>query len=262
MFATLAAIVLATVQEEEDNMNIINTTAPISIENLKKYFTDKSILYVIDYDSSALKEQKLLTYLSNLDLPVDVDLDVTKEDHLLLLKSYLETSSLVKVPSLEIAAFDCLMEFKQLSTSTNYSSFIESNRQTISEWATRLDSLTLYNMWCLNDDSIKEWVETFETDESDTTRCVNFVNLLKYENFYSYYQAETPLVLRNYKKLFNDYCFKGKNLFQYWSNENNPMFLLTWGVASGNLNIEEFIAARNSDVNSLDPSINIETGER
>jgi len=29
--------------------------------------------------------------------------------------------------------------------------------------------------------------------------------------------------------------FKGNNLFSYWANENNPMFLLTWGIASGNI---------------------------
>jgi hypothetical protein len=26
--------------------------------------------------------------------------------------------------------------------------------------------------------------------------------------------------------------FKGKNLFSFWANENNPLFLLTWGIAN------------------------------
>ena len=47
-------------------MNVIETTAPIKIEELKKYFADKETFYVIDYANSDLKGSKLLTYLSNL----------------------------------------------------------------------------------------------------------------------------------------------------------------------------------------------------
>jgi hypothetical protein len=50
-------------------MKIIETTAPVKIEELKKYFADKDTFYLIDYANSDLKGTKLLTYLSNLDIP-------------------------------------------------------------------------------------------------------------------------------------------------------------------------------------------------
>ena len=42
-------------------MNFIKTTAPISIDNLKKYFVDKDTFFLIDYKNSALNGSKLLT---------------------------------------------------------------------------------------------------------------------------------------------------------------------------------------------------------
>ena len=27
--------------------------------------------------------------------------------------------------------------------------------------------------------------------------------------------------------------FKGKNLYEFWANKNNPLFLSTWAVATG-----------------------------
>ena len=48
---------------------IIETKAPIAIDDLKKHFTDENVEFLIDYDKSDLKGEKLLTYLSNLDLP-------------------------------------------------------------------------------------------------------------------------------------------------------------------------------------------------
>jgi hypothetical protein len=38
--------------------------------------------------------------------------------------------------------------------------------------------------------------------------------------------------------------FRGKNLFEYWANENNPMFLLTWDTVRGNH--KDYIEAKNA----------------
>jgi hypothetical protein len=36
--------------------------------------------------------------------------------------------------------------------------------------------------------------------------------------------------------------FKGKNLYSYWANENNPMFLLTFNIAEGTITGDEYFA--------------------
>ena len=43
---------------------IIETKAPIAIDDLKKHFTDKDVSFLIDYKTSDLKGEKLLTYLN------------------------------------------------------------------------------------------------------------------------------------------------------------------------------------------------------
>jgi hypothetical protein len=92
--------------ERKKIMNIIETIAPISIENLKKHFTDKEVFYLIDYKNSELKGKKLLTYLSNLDLPADI-----KEPDLELVKEYLHSVTLVNIESLENIIIDILCMF-------------------------------------------------------------------------------------------------------------------------------------------------------
>ena len=51
---------------------IKDTVAPIPIEELKEYFNDDSIVFNINYANSTLKGNKLLTYISNLDIPVQL----------------------------------------------------------------------------------------------------------------------------------------------------------------------------------------------
>ena len=238
-------------------MNLIHTSAPILIEDLKKFFLNKNTSYVIDYDASTLKNQKLLTYLGNLDIPCDVTFDPKNDTHLELFKTYLETSFLVKVNSLERAAIICLLEYKGLTDSAIYADFIKNNIDIIKSWESRLDSLTLYNMWCIDSQEFKDWVSTHPEDTSDASKYVNFVNLLKHEDFYDYYQAINKDSLKNYSKLFNEYCFKGENLFKYWAIDINPMFLLTWGISSGtieNKDFQEAVAADIEYINSLNLS--------
>lgn len=228
-------------------MNLIHTSAPIAIEDLKKFFIDKSIYYVIDYDASTLKNQKLLTYLGNLDIPCDITFDSSNVTHLELFKTYLETSFLVKVNSLESAAITCLLEYKGLADSKIYTDFIQNNLDLIKSWESRLDSLTLYNLWCIDSQEFKDWIITHQEDNSDNSKYVNFVNLLKHENFYDYYQAVNADSLKYYSKLFNEYCFKGENLYKYWAVDVNPLFLLTWGIADGTVNNKDFEAAIETD---------------
>jgi hypothetical protein len=225
-------------------MNVIKTIAPIAIEDLKLYFADKTISYLINYDDSSIQDEKLLTYLGNLDLPSDIEFDPSKESHLSLLKVYFEIGSLVNIPSLEKAACHCLFEYKGIIDSNKYESFIEQNKQSILEWTKRLDSLTIFNLYVISVEKFKTWAqETFEEDNSDSSKYINFVNLLKHKEFYTFFQKIDDDNLRYYSKLFNDYCFKGNNLYSHWSNENNPMFLLTFGIATGEITGEKYVKA-------------------
>ncbi len=128
-------------------MNIIETIVPIPLENLKKYFTDKDTFYLIDYEKSELKGKKFLTYLSNLDLPTDI-----KNPDLELVKEYLHSISLLNISSLENIIIDILFEYKSISKENKYKNFIDENKDIISKWREKLESLSIFNLYSLNSD--------------------------------------------------------------------------------------------------------------
>jgi hypothetical protein len=220
-------------------MNIIETIAPISIENLKKHFTDKEVFYLIDYKNSELKGKKLLTYLSNLDLPADI-----KEPDLELVKEYLHSVTLVNIESLENIIIDILLEYKNILKTENYKNFINENTDIISKWSDKLDSLSIFNMYIINSEEFKDYAKTFPTDDTNSLEGVNFVSLLKQERFYLFYNKLNSNI-KFYTRYFEDYMFRGKNLFEFWSTPKNPMFLLTWGITQGKGN--EYIKAKIKD---------------
>ena len=213
------------------------------------------IFYIIDYNGSSLKGSKLLTYLSNLDIPADLDLFNSKEEDILdLAKSYLECTFLVNIPVLEKLVIDILSEYKGISQTTFFQKFIEENKDILKEWVNRIDSLTIYNMSTIDNDLFKTFVDEFPKDDSDTLIGVNFISLIKNQDMYQLFSKIDKANLRNYTKYFNEYMFKGKNLYSYWANENNPLFLLTFNVAAGKVNGEEYAKALKQDEEILNVS--------
>lgn len=229
-------------------MNVIETTAPISIDNLKHYFTDKSTFFLINYKESQLKGAKLLTYLSNLDIPCDIDFkDCSPPECFDMLKEYLNSSMIVNVTALERAIIGCLHQSKGLVPVID-KEFIEDNKEILNKWISKLESLTLYNMYIVKDEAFKEFVDSFPVDETKEMVGVNFVSLLKHKELYSLFTNTNQDNLKFYSHYFNEYVFKGKNLFSYWANENNPLFLLTYGIAEGLIKNDEYIEMKNKTI--------------
>jgi hypothetical protein len=226
-------------------MNIITTTAPIGLEDLKKYFNDKTVSYVIDYATSKLQGSKLLTYISNLDLPIDVKFDPTTEQGQDLLKAYMESTFLVSVPSLETTLIAYLFNYRFGSP---VDPFVENNRELFDHWAKILDSCTIFNMYTLADEQFKEFARQLPEEKFEVFKGINFVQLLKHIDFFQFYQGIKQDNLKFMPEVFDNYMFKGKNLYSFWANENNPMFLLTWGVASSELTGSEYVEAKKASI--------------
>jgi hypothetical protein len=219
----------------------ITTTAPISLENLKKYYADKSTSYLIDYKNSTLKGQKLLVYLSNLDLDCDILIEEMNEEFFSLLKDYFNSTSLVKVRFLELCAIDVLKENKGLiKDDSRYKQFITDNKYIIDEWSKKLDSLIVFNTYVIKDELAQTEALSFPLDENDSIEGINWVSLVKNVEFYDFYAKVDTANLTFYKNYFNNYMFKGKNLFAFWANENNPLYLLAWGMMTGEVTPENF----------------------
>lgn len=201
-------------------MSAIETVAPIAIEELKKYFEDKSTSFMIDYEASELKGAKLITYLGNLEIPCDVK-GYDEE----FIGEYLRSTMIVNIPSLERDVLALIMAHK-MGEEVPF-------QDEIAAWEKKIDSLTLFNMYTLNDDNIKEWVKTHPEDDTKDLEGINFVSLLKNEETYALFELVKQENLTFFSSYFDEYMFKGNNLFSYWAHENNPLFLLTWGITSG-----------------------------
>jgi hypothetical protein len=248
----LRAIAIVIAQEEEDNMNLVNTIVPIAIEDLKKYFTDKSVFYVVDYKNSKLKGFKFLTYLSNLDIPCNVDLStLDQEETYDLLNEYLHSSMIVNIRSLEFLTMDVLKEYKGLTEKYYHSDFIANHGEILDKWVNKLDSLTIYNMQAIGQQEFKDFAHTFSESDEDELIGVNFISLLKNPEFYDFYRKIDTSKLKYYTHYFEDYMFQGKSMFSFWANENNPLFLLTYGIAEGLIDPKKYNEVKKQTLEEL-----------
>ena len=230
-------------------MSIVKTVAPIAIEELKKYFEDKSTQYVIDYENSELQGEQLLVYLGNLELPCNVEFS-TREGLDELTTAYLNTTHIVDIEILEYRVIDLLLQFKMMRPGYDQE-YIHNNKVALMSWAKKLDSLSLYNMHAIDSDEIKEFVESHPTDDTKDLHGVNFISLLKHQEFYQFYEVINEDNLTYYSSYFTEYMFKGRNMYSYWANENNPMFLLTYGIATGIVKPDEYVEAKRNAIQEL-----------
>jgi len=230
-------------------MNVIETTAPIAIDDLKHYFENKETSYLIDYEKSTLRGEKLLVYLSNLEIPCDIKFNsIELFDE--LLKDYLKTNVIVKIPSLEQGTIDLLLQYNKIDPPVD-NDIIEEVEEDLKVWSSKLKSLTLYNMYTLNVEGAKEWIKEFPEDNTSSTEGINFVSLLDNFDVYRIFEKIDQSELKYYSEYFEKYMFKGKNLFSFWANENNPMFLLTYSISENTIDLDEYIKARNNTIQEL-----------
>lgn len=236
-------------------MQVIETIAPISLDHLKIYFTDKNTLFKINYAESELKEEKLFVYLSNLELPCDLVFS-SDEEVMSAVKSYLHFSHILSVPILENLVISLILQFKGISEDKIWpEEFLNENSDILTSWVKKLDSLTLYNIYVIESDDLKEYVKSFKEDATASTEGINFVSLLKNPNFYTCYNIIDKNNLTYYSTYFEEYMFKGSNLYSYWANENNPMFMLTWSIASGELDSKTYFESIKNDEQELVSSV-------
>lgn len=222
-------------------MKKVQTPAPISIEDLKLYFEDKETFYNINYTTSSIKGDKLLVYISNLDIPCDI-ITNSEDETIEILEAYLNSSFLVNLPSLESKVISLLLQHKEIIPVEDIE-ILDQVKDKLDSWTEKLESLPLFNMYSVNDKTMKGWVvNEHKTDDTQELTGVNFVSLLKHESFYLFYE-KFMFEPKYYSAYFNEYMFKGNNLYSFWANKNNPMFLLTHAIATGQIDLEKYNSA-------------------
>ena len=107
-------------------------------------------------------------------------------------------------------------------------------------------------MFIVSDPVFDQYVNTFPCDDDTSLGGINFVSILKHTDTYTLYQNIDESKLKYFKSYFNEYMFKGKSLYSFWANENNPLFLLTYGIAEGNILGKNYILALNETLKEIE----------
>jgi hypothetical protein len=228
---------------------IIETTAPIPFEELKKYFQNDKTRYIVDVENSELQGTKLLTYLGNLDIPIDIQCNNNKELLMSLVKEYLHFDQIVSIPSLEDVTLGALYLLKGLDEN-GLNQFVEDNFEILQKWERRIDQLMVYNLHTIQHPEYNEWISELPVDEDDSREGINFISLMKYPALYGLIgEAKEENKLYN-PTFFNESIFKGNNLFFYWAHEQNPIFLFWNAIVTGELSGKEYarIVATTDDI--------------
>lgn len=227
-----------------EDKKIIETVAPIPLDFLKQYFEDKNVTFLIDYDNSSLDKERFLTYLSNLEIPCDIKIS-SDEKFIEIYSAYLKFNQMLDLPLLEHVTTNFLLERKGLRAN-RFPNYLKMWDAEFKMWEERLDSLLLYTLYTLNIPQAKVYVQNQERDETDSTEGINFVSLLKHERFFHYYAIQRKA--KYFPKYFNEYMFKGNNLYYYWAKQHNPLFLFIISLINEKLDVDEFGNSMQKDI--------------
>ncbi|MCY1272364.1 hypothetical protein D9M68_17630 [compost metagenome] len=207
----------------EGPLVVIETTATIPMDLLKRKFKE-NVVFVIDVDNSRIKGNMLITYLTNLKLNCELKFG-SIESALELLTAYLNMPAMAHLPEMEDLAMNIMLAAygKDHFCQFDPTEYIRENAEIIDVWLRRLCALPAFALHC--HPSTKELAKNYPLDEDHELHGINYVQLIKHELF--------PLFIQNFEEadmsynemLFNKYCFGGSNLFDYFANTNNPLFI-------------------------------------
>ena len=235
---------------------IKNTVAPIPIELLKEYFSDDSIIFNIDYAKSILKSEKLITYISNLDVPCQLTGwdKVSTVDKFAFVKDYMNAKLVIKNYELESCVLKILCEasdtmfYKQyesedILTDDEVKSFCADNEDLINRWLTIIASFSIFVLTTVPDlvEEMGSIRDQFQVIDNYDFCGVNFVQLLRHELTQDLIIEDRPVYY--FEKQFNEPMFKGHALYKYWNTEANTMAIITMGISSGDILYDEFQSA-------------------
>ena len=106
------------------------------------------------------------------------------------------------------------------------SSFIKENPDLLQKYDEVLSSIFFFNLMSFYNNEEKELMKKGCTKIIQNPRYIgiNFVNLLKYPEFYAQFLLDKPKYTYYFQEYFEDYIFKGYNLFKFLQTENNIIF--------------------------------------
>lgn len=228
----------------------IETTVPIPVDQLREIIGDTDVKVIVDLTKSSVKPLQALIYLSNLELDVDVVFD--DADRLDVLDAYLRLPTLLKCPALETLVLELILHLKGVLV-VDYVDldWCEERRETITKWASLLDSLIIYVPQIVESDDMNHAVAGFPEDDTNDMIGINFVNLFEHPLFPMVFQNIDWSIVKNYTRYFNDYMYKGHNLFSFWGSPNNDVHVMTMALIDEDIASDDEFAAFAKNIDAI-----------
>lgn len=225
----------------------IETKVPLSMEEMKNLFMNRDkFRYVINYSDSSLKGSGFLFYISNLELPAELDLtdDVSTEDKFELIYEYMKMSNLIDVGTLAYTVMEILLVARNVDTSDMFDNsfltkdevhqFIQEHTEIVKKWISFMNSLYVYALYVAYETSPSENAGDANPIQQmvpkiDDPNYIgnNFINVMNLPGFFEIYFSK-EINMDNtafFTHQFTEYCFQGKNLYHFFAHEDNWLFL-------------------------------------
>ena len=246
---------METIQEK---LIVRDVTAPLSIDQIKEHFTNKNLLFLIDVSKSQLKDHVLITYLSNLELPCEVNLaHCSKEEIINLMKAYMESKSLVKSMNLKFLAAQIVLDSIGFDSDSMFQGailnkearkeFISSHSQLVDSWAQFVGSSLIFavSSYPALEEHYKFKASVPQIDNLDAVG-YNIVHLFSVPGFLeAFFSQPMKFKPHYYKAHFEEYIYKGQNFFAYFQNDNNILSMLLESLLLSEKDPQEILKSLN-----------------
>lgn len=202
-------------------MELKKVALPLSPNDMVEFFKDKSQFYEVDMETSLkdMTERSLLSYLANL----GINCTFTKVTPTLM-KEYMFMKDFVNSPMLAAihANIVYFLKYDEIAYSfaeedfgiDDIRQFVLDNDELIVEQCVFLDSFLLFAATRKEDSEVK-----YENVDEELHDEIGFsvLRLLTFDDFMLTYSKSIPPLEDQvyYTKYFDDYMFKGQNLFHY-----------------------------------------------
>lgn len=227
-------------ETEQKEREVKEVKVPLKVEELKNFIENKNTFYHIKYSESDIKEGIFLNYLSNLDLPCEVllhDCDFDAKEKLLV--AYMTSKNIVDVQSLALNVAQVLLEYRGLNTEEIFVNpffnkkevkvFIKNNEEIVQRWEHFVESSLIYTLCItkdMEDEASNMKSQCPEIDDSSYVG-LNIINLFLVPSFMElFFQQGTRTELSYFTRQFEEYMFKGSNLYEYFFSDANELFAM------------------------------------
>ena len=219
---------------------------PLTDSDLLDFIDNQSKVFEIDFSKNQLDYPTSFVYLSNLGMKCNIDFsNLTKDQKFEIIKFYMISETIVHIENLEKLILQIYLQYKGIQIEEFKSDilsieeieeFITKNEDLLDKYDQVLSSIFLYMLLSFKTEEEKlELKKSCEINKDKNFIGLNFINLLKYQEFYGLFLISSPKYSIYFEPYFEQYMFEGYNLFYYLNNENN-LLMKTFSVI---LNPEE-----------------------